>query len=197
MKNLLQISASLLGAFLLTATTLNADDHKSGVAVYKIDAVHSGVTFKIRHFFTKVPGSFGGFSGEIHFDKDHLDKSKAVATIDLTTVDTNNGSRDGHLQNEDFFNTSEFPEAKFVSTKFEESGEMKYKIHGDLTILGMTKPVVLDAEFLGEGPGRNGAVIMGWDAMATFDRRDWGLEYGQGVVGNDVEVSLNLQAKKQ
>ncbi|MGB0371091.1 MAG: YceI family protein [Opitutales bacterium] len=192
MKNALRLSLAVLGATIFAASTASAD-----IPVYKIDSVHSGVTFKVRHFFTKVPGSFGSFSGEIHFDKDNLEKSKAIATVDLKTVDTNNDNRDGHLQNEDFFDTPKFPEAKFVSTKFEKTGEMKYKMHGELTMLGVTKPVVLDAEFLGEGPGRNGATIMGWDATGMVDRRDWGIEYGQGVVGNEVEISLNIQAKKQ
>lgn len=194
MKTTIKSLVLLIGATLFTGTFAQAE---SSVSAYKIDSVHSGITFKVRHFFTKVPGSFGTFSGEIHFDAAHLDKSKAMATVDLTTVNTHNADRDGHLQNEDFFNTPKFPEAKFVSTKFEKVDGMNYKMHGDLTILGVTKPIVFDAEFLGEGPGRRGAVIAGWDATATVDRRDWGLEYGQGVVGNEVEITLNIQAKKQ
>lgn len=181
----------------MSASVAHAHEHKSGVAVYKIDAVHSGVTFKIRHFFTKVPGSFGTFSGEIHFDEKHLDKSKAMATIDLTTVDTNNSGRDEHLLEDDYFHTAKYPKAEFVSTKFEKAGDMKYKIHGDLTFLGKTGPVVLDAEFLGIGEGRNGKIISGWDATGVIDRTKWGLTSGGGVLGEEVEIILNIQAHKQ
>ena len=182
---------------LAISTAIFTSKASAEATVYKIDSVHSGITFKIRHFFTKVPGSFGGFSGEIHFDSENPSLSKTMATVDLKTVDTNNEDRDGHLQNEDFFNTPKFPEAKFVSTSFKKTGDMEYTIQGDLTIMGKTKSVELDAEFLGEGPGRSGAVIMGWDASTTIDRRDWGIDYGQGVVGNEVEITLNIQAKKQ
>ena len=192
MKNLFKSIALLLGAAFISASVAQAE-----VAVYKIDAVHSGVTFKIRHFFTKVPGSFGTFSGEIHFDEKHSDKSRAMATIDLTTVDTNNSGRDKHLQEDDYFDTAKFPKAEFVSTKFEKAGDMKYKIHGELSFLGKTGPVVLDAEFLGTGEGRNGAIISGWDATGTIDRTKWGLTSGGGVLGEEVEIILNIQAKKQ
>lgn len=189
-------TASLLTLVALFVSTFTAHA-ETGVPVWKIDTVHSGVTFNVRHFFTRVPGSFGGFSGEIHFDPAHIDKAKAVATIAIPTVNTNNADRDKHLQNDDFFSSPQFPEATFVSSKWEASGENKFKVHGDLTIRGITKPVVLDVDFLGVGEGRNGVVISGWDATAKIDRRDFGITYGQGVVGNDVEITLNIQAHRQ
>ena len=182
---------------LTTAFSLHAAGHGEKLPVWKIDTVHSGVTFKIRHFFNKVPGSFGEFEGEIHFDGEHIDKSKAVATIKPTSVDTNNEDRDEHLQNADFFNTPEFPEATFESTSWEATGDSTFKIPGNLTLLNTTKEVVLETEFLGTGEGRGGKIISGWEASATIDRRDIGITYGQGVVGNEVDIVLNIQAHKQ
>lgn len=167
------------------------------VEVYKIDPVHSGVTFKIRHFLNKVPGNFGQFSGEIHLDRENMENSKAVATIQVATVDTNNDDRDAHLQNEDFFQSDTYPEITFTSTKWKKVSEENYHIHGDLDIVGKTIPVVLDAELLGFGEGRRGTQLVGWVATTTLNREDFDMTYGAPAVGDEVEVELNIQGHLQ
>ncbi len=162
--------------------------------VYVIDPVHSGVSFNIRHFFNKVPGNFGAFEGEIHLNKEDMSKSKVVASIDISSVDTNNDDRDDHLRGDDFFDTANHPDMTFTSTKWKEVEENKYAVTGDLTIKGVTKEVVLDVELLGFGPGRGGKMLSGWEGSTTIDRRDFGISYGQGVVGNEVDITLNIQA---
>lgn len=164
--------------------------------IYKIDPVHSGVNFKIRHFINKVPGTFGSFSGEIHFDKETPANSKAVGTIEVTSVDTRNTDRDAHLQNEDFFKSAEYPAIEFTSTKWEALGSDKFKVTGMLTMLGQTHPVTLELDFLGEVEGR-GVMRSGWEAKGTIDRTQWGISYGTPAIGKDVEIELNIQAHRQ
>ena len=160
---------------------------------YRIDPVHSGVSFSIRHFFTKVPGSFGTFSGELVFDKENLANTVATGEIDVASVNTHNADRDKHLMNDDFFSADRFPKMTFRSTNWKALGENQYEVLGDLTIRDVTKPVTLAVQLLGMGEGMGGKQISGWDASVTIDRREWGITYGQGVVGNEVEITLNIQ----
>jgi len=160
---------------------------------FNIDTVHSGVSFKVRHFFNRVPGTFAQFSGTIVFDAENPAASSAQATIAVASVDTRNKGRDEHLQNDDFFKASQFPSISFQSTAFEAVGGNRYRITGDLTMVGVTKSVVLDAELLGVGPGRNNRLTSGWTAKTTINRTDWGISYGQGIVGNEVEIELEIQ----
>lgn len=179
------------------AYTLNAAPE-----VFKIDTQHSGISFKIRHLLTKVPGGFNEFEGTIAYDAELPENSSASATIQIKSVDTNNEKRDNHLLNKDFFTEEKFPLMTFKSTAWEKTGENTFNITGDLTIMDTTKSVVLETELLGvmDGEGRmQGTRISGWAATTTIDRRDWGLSYGQGTVGNDVAIEINIEAhaKKQ
>lgn len=176
-------------ALSLTAT-LGAE-----TVVYKIDPTHSGIDFKIRHFINNVPGTFGEFSGEIHFNKEDPSTSKAVATITLASVDTRNSDRDAHLLNEDFFNVSENPVMTFTSTEWVATSESTFKVTGDLSFNGVTKPVTLDVSFLGEMEGR-GVMRSGWEGRATIDRTEWNMGYGIPAVGKEVEIELNIQAHR-
>ncbi|MEY2999996.1 MAG: hypothetical protein RL648_210 [Verrucomicrobiota bacterium] len=163
--------------------------------VYKIDTVHSGISFKIRHFINKIPGNFADFTGEIHFDKESPENSKAVATVQVKSVDTRNQKRDEHLQNEDFFNSTVYPAMSFTSTKWEQTGDNQFAVTGDLTILNTTKPVTFAVSFLGEIEGR-GAIRSGWEGKATINRTDWGITNGAPAVGEEVEIELNIQAHR-
>jgi len=168
------------------------------VVKYKIDPVHSGIDFKIRHFINKVPGNFESFTGEIHFDKENPENSKAMATIQVASVDTRNDDRDGHLQNEDFFKAAEYPEITFESTEWTPTGENTYEVKGVLAMVGTSLPVVLDVEFLGEVEGRQ-KIRSGWEGSATIDRTQWGIDYGAtvGSIGKEVEIDLNIQAHRE
>lgn len=185
-KSLLSLSLVILGSAFLNAEPL----------VYKVDPVHSGINFKIRHFINKVPGAFDTFQGEIHFDKENPENSKAVATIDVSTVDTRNSDRDAHLQNEDFFNTVKFPSIEFKSTEWTPTGENTYSVKGLLRIMDVEKPIVLEVTYLGEMEGR-GTIRSGWEGTATIDRTEWGMTYGTPAVGKEVEIELNIQAHRK
>lgn len=178
-------------AFISCAAALTAT---AQVETYKIDPAHSSVGFGIRHFFTKVPGVFTKFSGAITVDRANLEKSSVEATIDVTSVNTTQPKRDAHLQSPDFFKSSEFPSITFKSTSWKKTGDTTYDVTGDLTMKGVTKPVVLKVKSLGFGPGMGGSKISGWEASTMLDRRDFGISYGQGMVSNDVDVSINVEA---
>ncbi|MGJ3241570.1 MAG: YceI family protein [Opitutales bacterium] len=196
------LTLSLLTLALAAAPAL-AHDHGDKMAndegayeVYVIDPVHSGISFKIRHFFTKVPGSFGNFEGKIKVDRENIANSKVMAAVTVASINTNNQDRDEHLRSDDFFGVESHPEATFTSTQWEQIDGNTFKVTGDLTLMGTTQPVTLDVELLGFGEGRNGAMLAGWDATTTLDRTDWGMS-SNPVLGDEVDITINIQAKKQ
>ncbi|MEZ4648025.1 MAG: YceI family protein [Candidatus Eisenbacteria bacterium] len=171
----------------------------ASAATWNIDGGHSSVDFKIRHFFTKVPGKFNTVSGEIQFDPAALEKSSVMVTIPVESVDTNNEKRDGHLKSPDFFDVANHPEITFKSTKFHKEGDT-IKVDGMLNMRGVEKPVTLDVEFLGSGPDAWGGTRAGFEATTTLNRKDWNIEWntvldnGGTVLGDEVEVTLAIEA---
>lgn len=182
-------SAALLAGLLAPAS--------AAVETYTIDPAHSSVGFHVRHFFTKVPGTFAKANGTITVDRANLANSTAEATIDVVSVNTREEKRDRHLLSDDFFSATKFPAMKFKSKAWKQTGADTFDVSGDLTIKDVTKPVVLKVKSLGFGPGARGAMLSGWEATTTLDRRDFGITYGQGVVGNDVDVQINIEAVLQ
>lgn len=102
-----------------------------GVDTYVIDPVHSGVTFKVRHFFTVVPGSFGKFEGTILVDKEDMTRNQVTASIDTASISTHNADRDSHLRSPDFFDTDKFPAIEFVSTEWQKVDDSTYTVTGN------------------------------------------------------------------
>ena len=162
---------------------------------YTIDPVHSGVSFKVRHFLNKIPGTFTSFQGEIHFDTENPANSKTVATIDVKSVDTRNEKRDGHLQADDYFNAGEFPTIEFTSTEWIATGDNTFTVKGILKILGKENPIEMEVSYLGEMEAR-GKIRSGWEGKTTIDRSVWGLDNGKPVVGMEVDIELNIQAHR-
>jgi polyisoprenoid-binding protein YceI len=167
------------------------------VETYKIDPVHSSVNFTIRHFFSNVPGSFAKVEGVLAVDRDDLTKSTVEATIGIASITTNNEKRDAHLRSDTFFDAEKFSTATFKSTAWAKTGDDTYDVTGDLTIKGVTKPVVLHVTSLGFGPGMNGAQLSGWSATTTLNRNDFGLSAFPKVLGDDVPVTINVEADLQ
>jgi polyisoprenoid-binding protein YceI len=191
MKNLSKTVA--LAALLLGIATAAS----AAVETYAIDPVHSSVGFSVRHFFTKVPGSFTQFSGMITVDRDNLENSSVAVTIDVGSVSTANEKRDNHLKSPDFFDAAKFGTITFKSTAWKKTGDTSFDVTGDLTIHGVTKSVVLKVNSLGFGPGMMGAQLSGWDASVTLNRNDFGVN-GPAMLGtalgSDVAVSITVEA---
>jgi len=172
----------------------------AGAATWDIDPGHSGVEFKIRHFFSKVPGSFTDYSGTIEFDPENPLASSVEVIIQTASVNTNDEKRDGHLQSPDFFNVEEFPEMTFKSTKVKKGKGDLLLIEGVLTMLGVEKPVTLEGEFFGSGPDAWGGTRAGFSATTTINRKDFGMEWnkamdkGGAILGEDVAISIEIEA---
>ena len=166
---------------------------------WDIDASHSDVSFTVRHMMvSKVRGRFGAFSGEIVTSED-LSRSSVTATIDASTIDTNNEQRDGHIRSADFFDVENHPQWTFRSTGLRADGD-DFALDGELTIKGVTRPVTLALEINGFGPDAWGGTRAGFSASTTIDRNDFGVDIkmpldGGGVVVSDkVQISLEIEA---
>jgi len=182
----------LLLSFFLGASLLGAE-----TVTYVSDPAHSSVSFRIRHFFTPIPGSFAQPEVTIDFDKEDPTQSSVSATIAVRTVNTGNEKRDTHLRSDDYFGVGDHPEMTFESTAWEVAeGENKFRVTGNLSMNGVTKPVELDVELLGIMENKDGVPTSGWKVNTSLDRRDWDITAGQGVVGNNVDVEIFIQAPK-
>jgi polyisoprenoid-binding protein YceI len=173
---------------------------------YKIDPGHSLVGFNIRHFFSRTPGRFKDFSGTIMLDEKNLAASSVDVTIQAASINTEHERRDSDLRGPNFFNTDTFPTLTFKSTKVVAGPEKSFLIYGDLMIRGVTKPVTLQASLTGIGDvgmtGRPARRLAGFDAKTTINRKDYGivwyrvLDQGGSMLGDDVEISLQIEAAK-
>lgn len=165
---------------------------------YKIDPAHTAVAFIVNHVgFSNVIGRFNTVDGDVTFDKDAVEKSVVNVTIDTTSVDTNHAKRDEHLRSPDFFNAKEFPKMTFKSTKIEKTGDKTGKLHGDLTMLGVTKPVVLDVTFNKDGVSPASKLeTAGFSARGTVKRTEFGMKYGAPAIGDDIQLLIEVEAVK-
>ncbi len=169
---------------------------------YSIDTNHSNVGFKIRHLVAKVAGSFTEFDGTITADFENLDASSVEFTIKAASIDTGNEKRDGHLKSADFFDVENHPEITFKSSKITKKDSDTYVVAGILNMRGVAQPVILSVDFLGEMQAMGGTRA-GYEISTTLNRQDfevsWNRTLDQGgvVLGDDVEVTINLEVVKQ
>ena len=169
---------------------------------WKLDKVHSSVTFTVRHMvISEVTGSFKDFAITLKSEKDDFSDAEVQSTIKVGSLSTDNAMRDGHLKSDDFFNAEKFPEINFKSTSFEKLGDNKYKITGDLTIRDVTKNVTFDAVLNGTLKTNRG-LLSAWKATTVINRFDYNLKWnktietGGLVVGQDVTINMNLELNK-
>lgn len=186
---------ALLLALLLPAFAM------AELAVYKVDAGHSGVNFTIRHFVTNTPGRFKDFDGTIKHDKQNPAASSVEFTVKTTSIDTDNDDRDNHLRGEDFFEVAKFPTMTFVSKKVAAKDANTLEVTGDLTIKGVTKSVTIPVQVLGTAKTPNGEKA-GFETTFTVNRKDYGINWNRvmdsgAVLGDDVKVTISIEANRQ
>ncbi len=176
-------------------------DTATATTVWTIDPAHSSLEFAVKHMmFTTAKGRFSGVKGEIVVDNENIANSAVKVEIDAATVDTRDEKRDEHLKAADFFDVVKFPALTFSSTNVEPAGGSELTVTGDLTIRGVTRQVVLDVEFNGEGRNPWGQSVIGYSATTKFDRTDFGLtwnaalETGGVLVSDDVKISIEIEA---
>jgi polyisoprenoid-binding protein YceI len=195
----MKTSHRLFLAVVALATTLFSTA-SAAVETYKIDPVHSSIGFSIRHFVSKVPGTFTKFSGSIVVDRENMEKSSVEATIQVTSVNTANEKRDAHLQSPDFFDAAKFSTATFKSKAWKKTGEDAFDVTGDLTLHGITKEVVLKTKLLAFGPGMQGAQLSGWEATTVLNKTDFGVN-GPAMLGkalgDEVTITISVEAALQ
>ena len=186
------------------ATLVLAAPMFASAAEFEIDSAHSAAQFSVRHLaVSNVRGAFGKVTGTANIDEKDITKSTVNAVIDASSINTNEPKRDEHLRAPDFFDVAKYPTINFKSTKVEKAGD-KLKVTGDLTMHGVTKPVVLDVEgFTTEGSDPWGNVKRGGSATTKINRKDFGLgwnkalETGGVVVGEEVAITLDLEMNKK
>lgn len=165
---------------------------------WKFDPAHSSADFVIRHMgISNVHGHFGNVNGTVTLDEKDVTKSSVKAAVDTTTVDTGNGQRNSHLKSPDFFDVAKYPQMIFTSKQIANK-DGKLELTGDLTLHGVTKSVTLDLD----GPSKEivdpkGVAHRGFSATTSIHRADFGLNYGNGILGDDVKVSLDVELIKQ
>jgi polyisoprenoid-binding protein YceI len=168
--------------------------------VYAIDAAHTTVEFIVRHLMiSKVRGRFGAFEGTVELMPGSDMPISIKVKIDAASIDTREEQRDNHLRSADFFDVENYSHLQFVSKRIEGTGS-DFRIHGDLTIHGVTREVVLNGEFEGRGTDPWGGERVGYSASTTINRKDFGLTWNQALevggvmVGEEVKIELDVQA---
>ena len=167
---------------------------------WTLDPAHSAVTFSAKHMMiTTVRGSMAIRDFKLDFDPKDIVGSSVRVSLDAASIDTGQEARDGHLRSADFLETEAHPTIDFVSTRIEPAGD-DYRIHGDLTIRGETRPVVLDAELEGIVPNMQGGTRAAFSATTKVNRDEFGLnwnvalEQGGWLVSKDIKIEMDIAA---
>ncbi len=169
---------------------------------WTVDASHSQVGFAVKHLvISNVRGEFGKYDAKVVVDDADLARSSVQATIDAASLDTKVKDRDAHLKGPDFFDVAKYPTITFQSTKVTAAGKDKLQVAGNLTLHGVTRPVVLDVTTTPEVKGMYGETRRGFSATTKIDRREFGLTWNKVVeagpaVGDEVSITLDLEAVK-
>ncbi len=185
-------SLSVTAALLAGASTGEAAD-------YTIDPTHSHILFTIDHLgFARMVGLFSEFSGNISFDANNVSASKVNVSIKTESLQTQFAPRDMDLKGADWFNVTEFPEMTFVGTEFVKKDDHTGTLTGNLTLHGLTKPVTLNVVVnkVGQNP-LDKIDSAGFSARGTFKRSDFGMKTYLGAIGDDVELTIEIEAKKK
>lgn len=186
------LAALLLGSVLSSGAALAAD--------YVIDqeGQHAFVNFKISHLgYSWLYGTFKDFEGTFSYDQKQPEASNVNVTLRTASLDSNHAERDKHLRGADYLNTSKHPKATFASTRVLSTGEGTADIIGDLTLNGVTKEVLIHAEFIGEGNDPWGGYRAGFEGKTTLQLADFGIKANLGPASESVELTLSVEGVRQ
>ena len=175
---------------LVTGLTLSVP---ARAADYEIDVSHAFIQFRISHLgYSVLTGRFNQFSGKFTWDAANPQASTIKVDVETASIDSNWAERDKHVRGEDFLHVEKFPQATFTGTKY--NGDAKTgKMEGTLTLHGVTKPITLDVEFIGEGPDPWGGHRAGFKAKTTLRRADFGMTYQLGPTAETMEFDLFVE----
>lgn len=177
---------------------------KSTIAQWRVDPAHTNVEFAVKHMMiSTVRGRFAEVDGTVRTDEANPANARVEISIKTSSIDTRVPDRDAHLRSPDFLEADKYPEITFRSTRIEPTGDKKFRVSGDLTIHGVTRPVVLDATEEGRGKDPWGGERLGFSATTTIDRREYGLQWNQALehggwlVGHDVKIHVDIELLRQ
>jgi len=193
-------AAVLLSCLILAPGGLAAQAAPAALPTWNIDVAHSEVTFRIRHFMSRVSGTFTDWSGTIQGDPADWASGTVSVSINVASIDTRNDRRDADLRSGRFFAVDSFPTITFVGRTVAQVGD-SLTIAGDLTMRGVTRPVTLKGAVLGVMPGERPRA--GFEVSTTLDRLEYGVVYnrvlegGGTMLGDDVEIRINVEAIRQ
>jgi len=175
----------------------------TNTTTWVIDPMHSEVLFKIKHLvISTVTGSFRKFEGKATTENEGFENAKVSLTIDVKSIDTNQSMRDTHLQDGDFFAADLYPTITFQSTSFEKTSGINYKMVGNLTLRGVTKPVQLNVEYGGSENDGHGNIKHGFEVTGIINRKEFGMTFnkltdaGGLALGEDIKLIANIQVAK-
>lgn len=187
-------------AFAASLTTSLSMTNIVQAADYKIDTegAHASIEFKVSHLgYSFVVGRFNQFQGDFSFDTNNIADSKVNVTIDTASVDSNHAERDKHLRSSDFLNTGQFPKASFVSTSAVDKGDGNFVINGEFTFNGVTKPLAIDAQMIGEGQDPWGGYRSGFAGSTEFALKDYDVKVDLGPASANVMLDLVIEGIRQ
>ena len=171
---------------------------------WQIDLSHSQIQFSVRHLMiSKVRGQFEQFTGTVNFDEQNPAQTTVEVAVDLNSINTRDEKRDGHLRSADFFDVENNPTMTFVSKAVTQADEFNGRLIGDLTIRGVTKEIALDVQYSGTAKAPWGTTSAGFSAKGKLNRKDFGLNWNAGLetggvlVGDEVEIGIELEIVKQ
>ncbi len=192
MKRLIRFSITLI--FIALSSSGRANE------AYKFDQSHSIIGFKVHQFFSTTTGKFTKFDGKIDIDRERPEKSSVTARIDVRSIDTGIAKRDNHLRSPEFFNVEKFSEIIFKSRSVRQTGPQSGDIRGDLTMHGVTKPIILHVKLL-SSPSTEAKQTRWVVTTEPLKRREFNLMFSQGVeavsgISQDVAVNIEIEATR-
>lgn len=195
---MLKRNAALVVAFAVTSALIAPP---AFATTYSVDPSHTSVIFKVRHLLGKVTGRFHKFDGTVDLDPVQRDAVSVTGSIDVASIDTDEAKRDEHLRSPDFFDAAKFPKITFKAGALSavNADKTKAKLTGELTMHGVTRPIVLDVEWFGTVTDPWGNKKAGFDGTTKLNRKDFGmvwnkaLDSGGLLVGDEVEIELHVE----
>ena len=184
---------TLLLAGWMAAGMAQADDY-----VIDTKKAHAFIHFQIPHLgYSLLLGRFNEFSGKFSYDMDDPETASVEVRIKTASIDTNHAERDKHLRGEDFLDVDQYPEAVFVSTGYRENPDRTAVLSGNLTLHGVTRPVQIEVEPVGQGPDPWGGYRMGFTGSTRLKLADYGIDYDLGPASREVDLFLSIEGIRQ
>jgi len=188
-----KLTAYALAAAILLPAQVLADKY-----LIDTEGSHAFIQFRIQHLgYSWLSGRFNTFSGTFDYDENNPDKASVQVDIDVASIDSNHAERDKHLRGDEFLDVKKFPRAKFESTSFSENGDGTAVLKGKLTLHGVTNPVTIDVQHIGQGDDPWGGYRRGFEGTTRIALADYGVKYNLGPKSKEVELILSVEGVRQ